>query len=85
VLKVCLFLQIVEPEEVHAKCDLGTPHTVHCLGNGEVMISAMGDSEGNAKGKIIMVMSGIRILGHCLHVILKYLCIPNYYFKGKMH
>ncbi|XP_064653208.1 methanethiol oxidase-like isoform X2 [Lineus longissimus] len=46
---------IVEPEEIHAKCDLGTPHTVHCLGNGEVMISAMGDAEGNAKGGFIIL------------------------------
>lgn len=33
-----------------AKTGLSTPHTSHCLANGQVMISAMGDPQGKAKG-----------------------------------
>lgn len=43
-------LQIVEPEEVTKKTALGYLHTTHCLGSGEVMISAMGTPEGNEEG-----------------------------------
>lgn len=41
------FHKIVEPDEVHKKTGLGAPHTTHCLGSGDVMISCIGDSEGN--------------------------------------
>ena len=43
-------LQVVEPKEIHAKCDLSYLHTSHCLASGEVMISALGDPKGNGKG-----------------------------------
>ncbi|XP_055440281.1 methanethiol oxidase isoform X2 [Bubalus kerabau] len=42
--------KVVEPKEIHAKCDLGYLHTSHCLSSGEVMISALGDPKGNGKG-----------------------------------
>ena len=32
--------------------DLSVPHTAHCLGSGQIMISAMGDREGKAKGEV---------------------------------
>ena len=47
---VPFFLQVVEPEEVIGKTGLSVPHTSHCLGSGDIMISAMGDPQGNAKG-----------------------------------
>ena len=43
-------LQIVEPEEVTKKTSLAYLHTAHCLGSGEIMISAMGSPEGNQEG-----------------------------------
>ena len=33
-----------------SKMGLSVPHTSHCLGSGDIMISAMGDPQGNAKG-----------------------------------
>lgn len=51
-------LQVIEAEDIHAKCDLGYVHTSHCLASGEVMISTLGDSKGNAKGTC----------GHCGHI-----------------
>lgn len=46
---------VIEPAEVHRKTGLGNPHTSHCLGNGQIMISAMGDSKENARGGFILV------------------------------
>lgn len=43
-------LQTVEPTEVFDKTALAYPHTVHCIPGGKIMISCMGDPEGNAKG-----------------------------------
>lgn len=48
---ICLFIvKVVEKEEIRAKTSLSTFHTSHCLASGEIMISAMGDENGNAKG-----------------------------------
>lgn len=47
--------KVVEPEEVKAKSGLMYPHTSHCLASGEIMISAMGDANGNAKGGFILL------------------------------
>src|SRR6266699_5634140 len=38
--------KVIEPEEVKEKTNLTTPHTVHCLADGNIMISMLGDSEG---------------------------------------
>src|SRR2546429_2678166 len=35
--------QVIEPDEVKSKTNLSTPHTVHCLADGHVMISMLGD------------------------------------------
>lgn len=55
----CTLLQVIEPKDIHAKCDLGYLHTSHCLGSGEVMISALGDPKGNGKGTC----------WHCRHIL----------------
>ncbi|XP_012585450.1 PREDICTED: selenium-binding protein 1 [Condylura cristata] len=47
--------QVIEPQEVHAKCGLGYLHTSHCLASGEVMISALGDPQGNSKGGFVLL------------------------------
>ena len=43
-------LQVVDRTELQTKANLTFPHTSHCLANGQVMVSAMGDVDGNAKG-----------------------------------
>ncbi len=45
---------IVEPEELH-KVKVGAPHTAHCLADGNIMISTMGDESGNAKGDFVLI------------------------------
>jgi len=42
--------QVVDPEDIFWKCGLGYPHTSHCLGSGEIMISTLGDPAGSGKG-----------------------------------
>ncbi len=40
----------MEPESIIEKTGLSIPHTSHCLANGQVMISMMGDKDKNGKG-----------------------------------
>ncbi|CAH1712963.1 hypothetical protein AGLY_000499 [Aphis glycines] len=44
----------IEPSEVHA-LNVSALHTTHCLPNGNVMISTMGDAEGNGKGDFLLI------------------------------
>jgi selenium-binding protein 1 len=41
---------IVEPEEIAAKTGYTRPHTVHCMPGGNVVISMLGDRDGNGSG-----------------------------------
>lgn len=36
--------------ELFWKANLANPHTSHCLGNGDILISCLGDPSGNGKG-----------------------------------
>ena len=48
-------IQVIEPKEVY---DVGSsiPHTTHCLANGDIMISCMGDGpEQNGRGSFILI------------------------------
>lgn len=47
-------LKTIEPSEVHA-LNVSTLHTTHCLPNGDVMISTMGDADGNGKGDFLLI------------------------------
>uniref|UniRef100_A0A665TJQ8 Methanethiol oxidase n=1 Tax=Echeneis naucrates TaxID=173247 RepID=A0A665TJQ8_ECHNA len=46
---------MVEPVDLFWKCDLANPHTSHCLANGQIMISCLGDPSGNGKGGFILL------------------------------
>ncbi|XP_070622828.1 methanethiol oxidase-like [Erythrolamprus reginae] len=50
----CLF-KVIEPREVFCKTKVASLLAPHCLGNGEVMISSLGDLFGNGKGAFILV------------------------------
>jgi len=47
--------KVIEPEEIRTKTDLSAPHTVHCLADGHVMISMLGDAEGNGPGGFLLL------------------------------
>lgn len=55
--------KVIEPGVVKAKTGLSAPHTVHCLADGTVLISMLGDSNGDAPGGFMMLDSEFNILG----------------------
>jgi selenium-binding protein 1 len=42
--------KVIEPEELVAKTGYTRPHTVHCMPGGNVVLSMLGDAEGNGAG-----------------------------------
>lgn len=53
----------IEPEEIKEKTNQTAPHTVHCLANNQVMISMLGDSEGNGPGGFLLLDENFDIIG----------------------
>jgi len=53
----------IEPTEIVNKVNLTSPHTVHCLANGKIMISMMGDKDGNGPGGFLLLDENFEILG----------------------
>ncbi|MBO3462711.1 selenium-binding family protein [Aetokthonos hydrillicola] len=59
--------KVIEPEEIKAKTNLTAPHTVHCLADSHVMISMLGDSEGNGPGGFLLLDENFDIVGRWEH------------------
>jgi methanethiol oxidase len=55
--------KIIEPEEIKAKTNLTAPHTVHCLADGHIMISMLGDRNGNGPGGFLLLDENFDIAG----------------------
>lgn len=55
--------KVVEPEEIKQKTGLSGPHTVHCLANGQIMISMLGDANGDAPGGFMLLDSDFSVAG----------------------
>ncbi|MBW4697924.1 MAG: selenium-binding family protein [Aphanocapsa lilacina HA4352-LM1] len=55
--------KVLEPEEIKAKTNLTAPHTVHCLADGQVMISMLGDGEGQGPGGFLLLDERFEIAG----------------------
>lgn len=49
--------------DVLRKQNTSAPHTSHCLANGNIMISTMGDANGNAAGDFILFDKNYECLG----------------------
>ena len=56
-------VKTIEPEEVKARTGLSAPHTVHCLADGTVMISMLGDADGNSPGGFLLLDEDFDIAG----------------------
>jgi selenium-binding protein 1 len=56
--------KVIEPEEIKAKTNLSAPHTVHCLADGHLMISMLGDAEGNGPGGFLLLDDDFNVAGH---------------------
>ena len=48
--------KVVEGSEIWSRTGLAYPHTAHCLANGDIMVSCMGDKEGNAEGSGFLLL-----------------------------
>lgn len=48
--------KVVDPTEIAEKTGLAYPHTSHCLASGDIMISCLGDPQGNAKGNGFLLL-----------------------------
>ncbi|XP_019089468.1 PREDICTED: selenium-binding protein 2 isoform X2 [Camelina sativa] len=48
--------KVVEPKEIAEKTGLAFPHTSHCLASGDMLVSCLGDREGNAKGNGFLLL-----------------------------
>ncbi|MCA9100487.1 MAG: selenium-binding family protein [Planctomycetales bacterium] len=55
--------KVIEGEEIAARTDLSTPHTVHCLANGEIMISMLGNAAGDGPGGFLLLDDSFEIKG----------------------
>jgi selenium-binding protein 1 len=55
--------KVLEPGEVIGKSKLSTPHTVHCLADGTIMISMLGDDQGEAPGGFLLLNDKFEVLG----------------------
>lgn len=55
--------KVIEPEKIIEKTNLTAPHTVHCLADGHVMISMLGDAEGNGPGGFLLLDEDFEIAG----------------------
>ncbi|MGF1581286.1 MAG: selenium-binding family protein [Gemmataceae bacterium] len=55
--------KVIEPEEVIRKTKLTGPHTVHCLANGKIMISMLGNEKGEAPGGFLVLNDKFEVEG----------------------
>jgi selenium-binding protein 1 len=55
--------KVIEPEEIKQKVNLSTPHTVHCLADGNILVSMLGDGEGNGPGGFLLLDDAFTIIG----------------------
>ncbi len=55
--------KVIEPKEVVAKAKLTGPHTVHCLADGTIMVSMLGDENGEAPGGFLLLDDKFEVVG----------------------
>ena len=48
---------MIEPDVIHDTLNSSMPHTTHCLADGNIMISTLGDASGNNKGSFMLIDS----------------------------
>ena len=55
--------KVIEGDDIKRKTQLSTPHTVHCLPDGRIMISMLGDAQGRAPGGFLLLDEHFEIAG----------------------
>lgn len=56
--------KVIEPEEVVGKSKMTGPHTVHCLSDGRIMISMLGNEKGDGPGGFLLLNQDFEIEGN---------------------
>ena len=56
--------KVIEPDEVVRKTKLTAPHTVHCLADGQIMISMLGNEKLDGPGGFLLLDEEFNIAGH---------------------
>ncbi|QLG61894.1 selenium-binding protein SBP56-related protein [Halorarum salinum] len=59
-------VDVIEPETVN-ELDLSAPHTVHCIGGGTVIISMLGDADGDLPGGFLELDEDLNVNGRWDH------------------
>jgi len=54
----------IKGSDVKKKTNLSAPHTTHCLADGNIVISMLGDAKGNGPGGFLMLDEKFNIVGH---------------------
>ncbi len=55
--------KVIEAEEIKERTGLSAPHTVHCLGDGSIVLSMLGDADGNGPGGFLQLDADFKIVG----------------------
>ena len=55
--------KVIEGTEIAKKLNLSAPHTVHCLADGNIMISMLGDAQGEGPGGFMLLDEEFNIKG----------------------
>src|SRR5262245_59627268 len=55
--------KVIEPDVVRKKAGLTAPHTVHCLHDGQILTSMLGDAERNGPGGFLLLDSALAVVG----------------------
>jgi len=56
-------IKTIDGKQIAAQTNLSAPHTVHCLPNGQIMISMLGDAAGNTPGGFLLLDEKFEIVG----------------------
>jgi len=55
--------KVISGREIREKTNLSAPHTVHCLADGHIMLSMLGDGNGDAPGGFLLLDDEFNIAG----------------------
>ncbi|HWB00564.1 MAG TPA: selenium-binding family protein [Pirellulales bacterium] len=55
--------KVIDPKTIFDATNLSAPHTVHCLADGQIMLSMLGDAQGDAPGGFLLLDQNFDVVG----------------------
>ena len=55
--------KVIEADEISSKANLSAPHTIHCLATGQIMISMLGNAQGEGPGGFLLLDDQFNVVG----------------------